>query len=265
MKLEVFISKKGTKVVRSSSLHAALELPNEQYLKNVRKWLKEIYEFREGIRQPIPMEDFAKKPSDNPVVEDYYITVEFAKLITLASGSKVKRKFAAQLRNLENEQHEEDTKVSSDEIKELISLAQKMKQVSNQEASERKHLERYKSENGTAANWWNHRENILGYSGSFWKDGALSNKQLAKGKSQRELIMEVDSYETIRAGVVDYYMAMGKEESEAQRLGNLAKLLAEQFGLEILDDRNEIKPSESKKEALVREIQPQKQQVLWAS
>lgn len=268
MKLEVFISKKGTKVVRTTNLHAALELSNDLYIKNVRKWLKDVYEFRDGIRSPEPMEDFAKKPSDNPVVEDYYITVELAKLIALASTSKVKRKFAAQLRSLEEEQNPEEAPVSPHQIRELISLAQKMKKISFQEESERNHLEQYKSEHGSIANWWNYRENILGYSSSFWKEGALSNKELAKGLSQRELIINADQHEAIRAGVVDYYMAMGKEESEARKLGNLAKIFADELGLEILDDRGEAKQTASTKpEALVREINPQdqKQQVLWAS
>ena len=265
MKLEVFISKKGTKVVRATNLHAVLQLSNEQYLKNIRKWLKEVYEFNDGIRQPCPMRDFAKKPASNPVVEDYYITVELAKLITLASSSKVKRKYADQLRSLEKESSVNEQALSPEEVKEVLTLAQKMKFISNQTASERQHMERYRAEHGTAANWWNYREEVLGYTSSFWRDEILSDKELAKGLSQRELLLNVDQTETIRAGVVDYYMAVGKEKAEAKKLGDLAKIFADELGLQVTDDRNEIKPTPGKRKgARVRDIK-QNQQVLWAS
>lgn len=264
MKLEVLISKKGTKVVKATNLHAALLLPNDQYGKNVRKWLKEVYGFRDGIRTPSPMVDFAKKSTDNPVVYDYFITIELAKLIALNSTSKVKRKFANHLSVLDEEIFEEKKAVSPEAILEVISLAKKMGSVSFQAANERRHLERYKSENGSAANWWQYRESILGYSSSFWKDGALSNKELAKGMSQRELLFNADKYETIRAGVVDYYMSIGKTADEAQELGDLAKTFADKLGLEVWDDRQEAKPQGARvRDLKQQDVQPQ--QVLWAS
>jgi len=72
---------------------------------------------------------------------------------------------------------------------------------------------------------------------------------------------------TIRAGVVDYYMSIGKSEDEARRLGELAKIFAEKLGLEILDDRNETKPAASRASgARVRDLKTTKtQQALWAS
>ena len=267
MKLEVFISKKGTKVVKATSLHAALQLPNEQYGKNVRKWLKEVYEFEDGIRRPSPLRDFAKKPSSNPVVDEYYLTVRLAKHIALNSNSKVKQKFANQLRQLQNEKIEPEKAITTNEVAEVIDIARKMSSVAYQAHTERLHMDFYKSKNGTPVNWWQYRERLMGYSEDFWKDGALSTKELAKGLSQRELLINVDKYETIRAGVVDYYMAMGKDEQEARRLGDLAKMFAEKLGLEILDDRNDTKPVASKqREARVRDLKQSKtQQALWAS
>ena len=267
MKLEVFISKKGTKVVKATNLHAALQLPNEQYAKNVRKWLKEVYDFSDGIRRPSPLRDFARKPSNNPVIADYYLTIRLAKLIALNSSSKVKQKFANQLHQLENEKVEKEQPITTNEVAEIIDIATKMGSVAYQAQSERRHMEVYKSKNGTAANWWQYRERLLGYGESFWKEGALSNKELAKGLSQRELLINVDKYETIRAGVVDYYMSAGKSEEEARRLGDLAKMFAEKLGLEILDDRNETKPAAARASgARIRDLETTKtQQALWAS
>ena len=62
MKLEVFESKHGTKVVTASNLHAALKLPTRQYGALVRRWLRDAYEFADGIRRPQPYRDFAKRP-----------------------------------------------------------------------------------------------------------------------------------------------------------------------------------------------------------
>ena len=262
MKLEVLISRKGTKVVRATNLHAALQLPNDQYGKNIRKWLKEIYGFKDGIRTPAPMVDFAKKQTDNPVVEDYFLTIELAKLISLNSNSKVKRKFANQLSELDEEESHPDEAISPEEILEVIAIAKKMGSISCQAECERKHLERYKSENGTTANWWKYRENVLGYSSSFWKEGTLSNKELAKGRSLREILFINDKYETVRAGVFDYYMSIGKSEVEARRLADLAKVFASELGLEVWDDRS---PATG---ARVRNIEQKtnvEQQRLWAS
>ena len=94
MALEVFESKKGTKVVTASSLHSALKLPVRQYGAMVRRWLRDAYEFEDGIRRPQIYRDFAKRPRPGEPVEDFYLTLELAKLITLRSNSKDKMKFA---------------------------------------------------------------------------------------------------------------------------------------------------------------------------
>ena len=94
MALEVFESKKGTKVVTASSLHAALKLPVRQYGTLVRRWLRDVYEFSDGIRKPQPYRDFAKRPRPGDPIEDFFITLELAKLIALRTNSKNKLKYA---------------------------------------------------------------------------------------------------------------------------------------------------------------------------
>ena len=95
MELQVLVSKKGTKVVTATNLHQVLQLADHHYAANVKKWLTDIYEFKDDIRKPIAMRDFAKRQlRDNHVLKDYYISVELAKLITLSSKSKVKQKYA---------------------------------------------------------------------------------------------------------------------------------------------------------------------------
>jgi phage anti-repressor protein len=98
MELVVLESKKGTKVVSATNLHHALKLPNAQYGANVRRWLRDLYEFSDGgIRKPQAMRDYARRPRPGEPVEDYYITLELAKLIALRTTSKVKLKYARML------------------------------------------------------------------------------------------------------------------------------------------------------------------------
>lgn len=102
MELEIFESKKGTKVVTASSLHAALKLPVRQYGTQVRRWVRDIYEFPDGIRRPQPYRDFAKRPRPGDPIEDFFITLELAKLIALRSNSKNKLKYARLLDTVAN-------------------------------------------------------------------------------------------------------------------------------------------------------------------
>jgi phage anti-repressor protein len=94
MELEVLQSKKGTKVITASNLHAALGLPVRQYGTSVRKWMRDIYELSDGMRRPQIHRDFAKRPRPGEPLEDFYITLELAKLIALRSTSKQKLKYA---------------------------------------------------------------------------------------------------------------------------------------------------------------------------
>ncbi|MEO0007478.1 MAG: hypothetical protein RJA20_1674 [Bacteroidota bacterium] len=94
MDLQVFESKKGTKVVTASGLHTALKLPARQYSTQVRRWIRDIYEFTDGMRKPQPYRDYAKRPRPGEPIEDFFITLELAKLIALRTNSKQKLKYA---------------------------------------------------------------------------------------------------------------------------------------------------------------------------
>lgn len=97
MELEVLESKKGTKVVTASNLYLALGLPNHHYGLNIRKWLRDLYEFRDGIRRPEVMRDYAKRPRPGQPVDDFYIAIELAKLIVLRTSSREKLRLARYL------------------------------------------------------------------------------------------------------------------------------------------------------------------------
>lgn len=88
------ISKQGTKVVTASNLYQVLQLPAQHYGTHTRKWLKDLYEFHDGIRRPQPLRDFAKRPRPGEPIEDFYLTLDLAKLIVLRTNSKKKLKYA---------------------------------------------------------------------------------------------------------------------------------------------------------------------------
>ncbi len=240
MEIQVLISKKGTKVVVATQLHQVLQLSHQHYPINVRKWIKDAYGFRDGIRRPIAMKDYAvRKGNDIAIVEDYYLTLELARLITLHSKSKVKMQIARQLAAQEDVR-EQDAVLSKEQVLAILDLTKAMGLVSCQEACERRHLETYESRNGgRATDWWQYRAEILGYSVEMLRERLRISGEKIAGKNRKELLMRVDKYEIIRTAVIDLFMAMGKSEHYARVLGDLAKTFAREMQVEIYDDREE--------------------------
>ena len=238
MELQILVSKKGTKVVLASSLHLALGLSNKQYAANMRHWLHDVYQFHDGIRKPEHFKDFARRQSKEVVVDDYYLSIEFAKLITLNSKSKVKLKYATWLLGHEDP-NDRDSLLSVEQVLAVLELSKVMGLVSCQTACEQKHLEIYEERNGgSAANWWNFRAELLGYSTEKLREAMQQLGKKAEGKSQRQMLMQVDKYEMVRTAVIDLFMGLGKPEQYAQSLGNLAKAFARELNVEIFDDRD---------------------------
>lgn len=240
MELQILISKKGTKVVTASNLHQALQLLDHHYSMNVKKWMSDIFEFSDGIRKPVKMQDYAPRPiKDAPLIEDYFLSVEFAKLIVLRSKSKVKLKYAKWLQSLEAADEQHPDLLSHEQVLAVLDLVKVMTSVATQEEYERLHLKLYEQRNnGSASNWWHHRAQILGYSSEELREKVYQIGKQANGKSQRQLLMQVDKYEMIRIGVIDLFMVMDKSEAYARSMGDLAKTFARELQVEIKDDRH---------------------------
>jgi len=238
MELQILISKKGTKVVTTTNLHLALDLPKQQYATNSKKWLNDVYEFRDGIRKPERMKDFAKRPTKGQsVVDDYYISVELAKMITLNSKSKKKQKYAKWLLSLEDKVENAEL-LTKEQVLAVLELSKVMGMVSVQTATEQKHLEIYESRNdGQSNNWWPFRSEVMGYSAQGLRKKLTAMGKNAKGKTQRQMLMHLDKYEMVRTSIIDLFMSMGKSERYARNLGDLAKIFAKELNVEIFDDR----------------------------
>ncbi|MEM8526748.1 MAG: hypothetical protein AAGG68_19060 [Bacteroidota bacterium] len=239
MNLQILVSKKGTKVVTATNLYVALELPTQHFEKEVKKWITDIYEFDDGIRRPVRMKDYAPRTIPKDLIhQDYYISIEFAKLITLNSKSKVKLKYAKQLFSLE-EKHGERGVITKEQALSIIELTKAMGLMSCQEASEQQHRKTFEAMNGeTEDNWWKHRIELLGYSVEQLKERLKEKGKEVRGKSLRTLLLELDKHEVIRSGIIDLFMAMGKTERYARTMGDLAKRIAKELSLEVHDDRS---------------------------
>lgn len=239
MELQILVSKKGTKVVNATHLHQALQLLDHHYAVNVKHWLTDIFEFRDGIRKPVRMQDYAPRPmKDAPLVEDFYLSVEFAKLIVLRSKSKVKLKYAKQLQTLDEAEAQKPDLLTRDQVLAVLDLVKNMTSIACQEDYERQHHKVYEDRNGgNANNWWQHRAEILGYSSEELREKVMQIGKRANGRSQRQLLMQVDPYEMIRIGVIDLFMVLGKSEEYARSMGDLAKAFARELQVEINDDR----------------------------
>jgi len=58
--------------------------------------------------------------------------------------------------------------------------------------------------------------------------------------NHRQILAQTDPFELIRAGVIDLFMAIGKSQFYAQRMGDLSKNLAQTLDLQIIDDHRKV-------------------------
>ena len=239
MELQILVSKKGTKVVTASNLHMVLQLPKHQYIKNVQKWLKEVYGFRDSIRRPEELRDFARRPvQGEALMEDYFLSIELAKLITLHSQSKVKQKFARWLLSLEEQvQHAE--LLNQEQILTVVELAKVMGLLSCQQATEQHHRKQYEAATGSDVNWWNYRSGILGYSIDDLRKKCVDAGKAFKGKTQKQMLLQIDRFETVRTAVIDLFIGLGKSERFARNMGDLAKAFAKELDVNVTDDQDQ--------------------------
>lgn len=241
MDLNIFVSKKGTKVVVATELHQVLQLADHHYSANVKKWINDYYEFIDGIRKPVRLQEFApRQTGEKTLWQDYYLSVTLAKQIVLRSRSKVKAKYAQLLATACEDKG--DRQLNKQQFEHLIAVTKAMTVISCQEDFERRHLRMYKERNNnSAANWWKYRAEVLGY------DAAALRKKLRRKtgttietSDQRALLNELDPLELIRAGVIDLFMAVGKSVQYARSMGELAKQLATSMQLSLIDDHRKV-------------------------
>jgi len=237
MDLRILTSKKGTNVVTTSNLHQALKLPDHEYTRNVSKWLSDYYAFRDDVRKAVEMKDFAQRHMKLSKLQDFYISLEFAQLITLNTDSEAKQKYARYLQSLQEKGRDAEL-MTKDQVMAVIELTKVMGLMSCQHSAEKGHLKQFEENNGYNFRWWQYRAKLLGYSVSELREKMSEIGDNFKGKNLRMMLLELDKYEVIRMAVIDLFVALGRSEAFAKNMGDLAKFLARELKVEIWDDRN---------------------------
>ena len=239
MDLPIRVSKKGTRVIKASDLHRALGLSDHQFQANVRVWIKDVYQFADGIRRPVGLQDYARSPkSRDGIVQEYYFNLEMARLVALSTKSKVKQAIATKL-SKEEAVYPDEVKLSPEETLELMEQTRAMARISCQEAAEERHLKAYIRQRGSADFWNKYRVDHVVRTTMDELRKYLAKQGLAFTRTHRvrDLMLRKDPIECIRIGIVDHYAAQGYSLPYALEMGRLAKAFAEALRLEVTDDR----------------------------
>lgn len=235
MNIQILISKKGTQVVTTSNLHDVLDLPLHKYNSNIKKWISDVYAFQDDVRKPKIMQDYALRSAKGKR-EDYYISLELAKLVSLNSNSLVKAELGKYFLSLCKKEEKEEM-LTKDQVLAVLELTKVMGMISCQKSVEKQHQNKYSQAQGKPYEWWKYRANLLGYSVQELKDKMDEVGQNYKSKNLLQLLMHLDKYEIIRMAVIDLFLALGKSEKYAKNMGDLAKVFAREIKVEIWDDR----------------------------
>ena len=238
MELSIYTSKKGTKVVRATELHLALQLADHHYATNIRRWLQDLYPFVDGIRRPRGMRDYARRKEPAPtLLEDYYLSVELAKLICLRTRSKVRHKYANILHR-----HEVRTptlpQFGPQDVLNFIDLVKAMSLVSCQQAAETAHLEAYQQLNNGSSEYWNrYRGELIGYrKEDLIRKLRAQGQEAARSMSLRDLLQRLDPSELVRLALIDHYVGQGFAREYSLHIGEMGKRMAQEMKLTIVDD-----------------------------
>ena len=113
---------------------------------NIKKWFCDIYAFQDDVRKPEVMHDYALR-SLKGKREDYYISLELAKLITLNSTSLVKAEVAKYFLSLKQREKKEEM-LTKDQVLAVLELTKVMGMISCQKSVEKQHQNKYNQSQG---------------------------------------------------------------------------------------------------------------------
>ena len=204
MDFQILTSKKGTRVIKSTQLHRALDLNDGHYAQNVKRWLADVYQFSDGIRKPAGMADYARaKNRTDSLLKEYYFSLELARLVALTSRSKRKQAVANKLLQ-EEEAFPQQVQLNADDMLRLVEQTKAMSRITCQIAAEKRHLAAYTRRRGTAEFWNHYRSEMVGYKKEELVDRLQSQKVSVKSTyTLRDLLLRKDPFILIRVGLVD--------------------------------------------------------------
>ena len=251
MELKIYYSENlETDVTTTLNLHNALELSKNQYSRSLKTWLSDIYGFKGEIREPkegIDFSTYMSKSTGGGPTEDFEITIELAKLITLNSRSIVKQRYAQWLLELERKLNNLEilTVEQAIFIQKLIEL---FRFISNQKQALKNHSKKYvnerlnkgKSEHELYSFFHIWRNSKLDISkdeiNERIKQFCIDNQKsisLTKNKvSKFDKIFTMDNYETLKHAVWDYLHTKNRPDV-ALKVAEMTYTIAKESGVKL--------------------------------
>jgi phage anti-repressor protein len=222
------INKDNKDYVSSIELYSLLGIKRQ-----FSKWIAESIE-RAGLEEYKDFKSILTKSNGGRQGSDYLLNRDSALTIIVMSGGKFAKELRKQVIDLYT-QHDTGLAFTAQQIESLIDLSKAMTLVSIQKNMESKHFGLYNNK----YEWVKYRAALLGYSTENVIEGMRQVNK--KHHSIRKSLIQLDSNELIRTGVIDFMMCMGKTREYAINVGNLCKSIAEKtkLGNIIWDDTKE--------------------------
>lgn len=206
-------------LIKGEEIHRVIESKTQNY----SLWIRRAIDYADLKEDKDFFTKLLKSTGGRPKTELLF-TVEAAKEICLLERNEKGKQIRRWLILLGN-QHESGLSFTSEQILSLIELSKSMTLVSIQKEVEKKHFALYNDK----YTWYKYRAELLGYStDTLIKAMQEVNK---KYKSIRKSLIQLDSCELIRTGVIDFMIALGKTKEYAINTGNLCKKMAEKMEL----------------------------------
>jgi phage anti-repressor protein len=155
---------------------------------------------------------------------DYILNRDSALNIIVMSGGKNAKK-CREIVIKTYKERETGLAHTNQQIEAFIDLSRAMTLVSIQKQVEKRHFDIYNDR----YTWYQYRAALLGYdTKDVIKAMQLVNK---KHHSMRTSLIQLDANELIRVGVIDFMIALGKNQEYAKNVGDLCKTMAEKMKL----------------------------------
>lgn len=175
-----------------------------------------------GFKSP---DEFAKAKT----VDDWFITIEMAKHISLLQRKEEGKMLREYLINVDK-QKEQGELLSRKQIMALLELCKVLGLFSVQKHVEQEHFKFFDKPKA----WWEYRAKLIGHSADDLKQVMLGLGK--KYKSQRQALALIDKYELIRISTLDLFVGLGKSIEFATNIAKTAKELAREIKAEVYDD-----------------------------
>jgi len=219
---------------------------NDQNLISARDLYSELgikRDYSTWIRQSIERAELQEGKDFTPIkgestggrpTIDYLLIRDATLTVIMMSGGKFANELRRKVIDLYN-QHDNGLAFNSQQIEALMDLSRAMTLISIQKEVESKHFAIYNDK----YTWYQYRAALLGYD---TKDVIIAMQKVnKKHHSIRTSLIQLDANELIRAGVIDFMIAMGKTNDYATNVGNLCKNISikMKLGNIIWDDTKE--------------------------